>query len=478
MFSVPFTEFYCQPTGSNLNAGSTTADAAAKTYLSGTWVQGTGIFTVASGNPVTDGINVGDFASVYIDGATVGVFVGRVTDRDATTITVSLTAKSGTAPADGTSNRTLKVGGAWKGPNAAEQFPFNFAAGTMTNVAGDVVRVNLKNGTAYSITAAIGHNAAGPVMFRGYTTSPGDGGRCTIQGPAAGAAFALVTLSSAQTVLEDAFLQFNGDTGSQPGLTVGTSTIARRVVVAGMTGRGITMGAVSSRGCAIECEAYACNTSNTAGLGGIACTGIGQYLIRCISHDNVGNNANGFEVSGLSTLVGCIADTNGGNGFQITSTSGATILGCDAYNNTGSGINLANATAALFYIENCNLVKNGAYGINGSGAGARSGYVANCGFGSGTQVNVSGDTTGLSALNVTGSITYPADQTPWVDPANGDFRVSLSQAKGAGRGSFLQTAPAYAGTVGYPDVGAAQHAESVLPGRLPVQAASYLPGRF
>jgi hypothetical protein len=250
----------------------------------------------------------------------------------------------------------------------------------------------------------------------------------------------------------------------------------RRVCVNNVRGFGIN--AAGAAAFVIECETYACNQSNTANTAGIRLGIAGSVAVRCISHDNVGSNAHGFEMGGLSTLVGCIADTNGGNGFQITSTSGATILGCDAYNNTGSGINLANATAALFYIENCNLVKNGVYGINGSGAGARSGYVANCGFGTGTQVNVSGDTTGLSALNVIGSITYPADQTPWVDPANGDFRVSLSQAKGAGRGSFLQTAPAYAGTVGYPDLGAAQHSESVLPGRLPVQGASYLPGRF
>ncbi len=59
-----------------------------------------------------------------------------------------------------------------------------------------------------------------------------------------------------------------------------------------------------------------------------------------------------------------------------------------------------------------------------------------------------------------GSITYAADVTPWVDPANGDFRITLAAAKSAGRGSFTQTQSSYTGTIGYPDIGAAQSAST------------------
>ena len=38
---------------------------------------------------------------------------------------------------------------------------------------------------------------------------------------------------------------------------------------------------------------------------------------------------------------------------------------------------------------------------------------------------------------------------------NGDFRINLTAAKGTGRGTYMQTAASYTGTVGYPDVGAA-----------------------
>ena len=59
-----------------------------------------------------------------------------------------------------------------------------------------------------------------------------------------------------------------------------------------------------------------------------------------------------------------------------------------------------------------------------------------------------------------GAVTYGANLTPWVDPANGDFRINLAAAKGAGRGTFLQTSASYTGTVGFPDIGAAQHLDS------------------
>src|SRR5512139_2727305 len=121
---MAYTEFYCDPVnGSNLNAGSTTDAAAVYTATNGGWDSGTGVFTPAAGDPSAT-VSVGMFASVYLDAATVAVFVGRVTAVDSTTVTVSLTVKIGTAPATSANGRTIKVGGAWKGPNAAVNWPF------------------------------------------------------------------------------------------------------------------------------------------------------------------------------------------------------------------------------------------------------------------------------------------------------------------------------------------------------------------
>lgn len=457
------TEFYCNAsTGANINAGSTTG-AAPYTSTNGNWDATTGIFTPTSGNPSLT-IAVGHFASVYNDGATTAVFIGRVTAVDATTVTVSLTAKSGTAPTTSATGRSLTAGGVWKGPNAAENFPFGFVQNTMTNASSHPPRVNLISGTNYAITAAMTHSNAGPVTFQGYTASVGDGGKATIDGTIVGASYVLLT-ASAGCLVEDLIFQNNGTTGSAAGVVAtGNTVIFRRCVVNNVRGFGFSMG--NSCLC-MWCEAYACNGSNTASTGGFTANDRGGTRFHyCIAHDNAGSNTSGFELSQNSELVGCIADTNGAVGFRFT-TNGAChrVSHCEAYNNVGDGLQHTNAggSIALWHIENSNFVKNGTggtgYGINLSGS-ARAGRIVNCGFGSGTQANTTGDTNGLSGVIVTGSITYASNTTPWVDPANGDFRINLATAQGTGYGTFTETASSYAGTVGYPDVGAAQHVDT------------------
>jgi hypothetical protein len=454
---VAFTEFYCQTTGSNLNAGSTTADVAAYTATNGNWSSTTGVFTPTSGNPSLS-VAVGDFCSVYPDAATVGVFVARVTAVSSTTITLSTTAKAGTAPTTGATGISLKAGGAWKGPNGASGFPFGFVASTLTNAAGSLPRVNLKGGTNYAITAAMTHANPG-VTFQGYTSSPGDGGRATVDGGTSGASYTLLTLSGAAQgcVLADMLLQNNGVTGSVTALSVqGTNSVVFRCVVSNVRGSGFLTG---NNGVVLaECEGYGCNQSNGSGLGGFWLNGNG-LAIRCVSHDNAGTNSSGYVVSGHNQLVRCIADTNGSHGLNLSNAVMVAMTQCEAYNNSSDGVRIGNAGNPGFYIESCNFVKNGGYGVNGSGAGTFVGFLLNCGFGSGTQANTSGATVTLKGIVESGSITYAPDVTPWVDPANGDFRINLAAAKGTGRGAFTQTQAGYAGTVAYPDIGAAQPQE-------------------
>lgn len=461
---MAFTEFCCRSGGSNLNAGTRTGDstepgtAADLTYASGSWVQSTGVFTVASGDPATDGVAVGDFASVYPDAETVTPFVGRVTARDATTITVSLTAKAGTAPVDGTNDTTLKIGGAWAGPNGASGFPFNFATGALVNAAGDDLRVNLKGGTNYDITAAMTHTLIGPVTFQGYTTSYGDEGAATVDGGTSGASYVLLTVSGSgvdRTRLFDLILQNNGATGSAAGLAPNTDqrTQVGRVVVANVRGTGF-----NSIRYGFECEAYGCNQSNTANAGGFVVASNG-VLDRCISHDNAGSNSAGFYTQGTGALLkNCIADSNGGHGARFNNTTAWNVVGCDFYNNVGDGIHHLSGTA-MASIESTNFVKNGGYGINVASGSVRGRRRSN-GFGAGTQANTSGTFGGTDNFDAIDEVTYADDVTPWVDPANGDFRINLAAAQGTGRGNFTQTAGSYAGAVGFPDIGAAQHEDA------------------
>lgn len=460
---MAFTNFCCRSGGSNLNAGTRTGDTtepgttADLTYASGSWVESTGVFTVASGDPVADGVAVGDFASVYADGSTVTGFVGRVTARTTTTITVSLTAEAGIPPIDGTNTRTLKIGGAWQGPNGAEKFPFNFATGTLTNSSSESPRVNFKNDQTYSITAAMLHQVIGPLVFQGYTSSYGDLGRATIDGGTTGPSYTLLTLAAsgvAHTLVVDMIFKDNGETGSS--VLVDMSLDSRAGVA-----RCVFRGSRSS-GCrafrAIRCEAYGNNLSNTSSKGGFEATFPGALFSDCISHDNTGTNSAGFYSQQAGTnFVNCIADTNGGNGFRINNASGHVFKNCVAYNNGSQGIEQLTSSGVML-IDNCILDDNGGYGIQLSGNGML-GMLNNNAFFS----NTSGETNNVGGSQVSGSVTLTGD--PFLDPANGDFRLNNTAGAGAdcrgdGNGTFTQTAASYAGTVGFPDIGAAQHQDS------------------
>ena len=473
---MAFTEFYAQTTGDNLNAGSTTSDAAAFTYAGGTFVRATGVFTVASGNPSSDGVAVGDFASIYTTaGATVATFVGRVTARDATTITVSLSAIAGATStvSETAAAATCKVGGAWKGPNGTVAFPFAFATSTMTNSSGDVPRVNFKSGT-YSPTSAMTHNLAGPVVFEGYYSTVGDnslnGSTWTppvIDGSSS--SFIVLTFGSSATNIEIANMEFKSTRSAGSAFAIleidASFLLARRCVVHDCRRVGMYVTGAGSR--VLECEAYLCAASNTSGDGAFYMQGTGSSIVRSIAHDNT---RVGIQGTSYITVEGCICDTNADGGFATT--SGALIKNCDFYNNTNAGINLANSSGALVTISNCNFLKNSTWGINGSGSGARVGGVQSCRFGTGTQANTSGTTTGLKGMQELGSANYATDVAPWTDPANGDFRINLAAAKNAGVGRFLQTQASYSGTIGYPDVGAAQHNDSGGGGASPIGLGS------
>ena len=446
------TEFYCNSsTGSNTYAGSTESGTPVFTTTGGNWATATGVFTKAGAD--LSGVSVGMFAAVMVDAGTVAARIGRITavDNGADTITISTTAGSGSL-ADQTATATINVGGVWKGPNAAVGFPLGFVTNALMDASSNPPRVNLKNNATYSISAQTDANDAGPITWQGYTTTAGDGGLALIDGGANNVS--LFYVSGAGNTFKDISVGNMGTTGGFAWAIDGARTQLHHCVAHNCRSYGFHFNAADIT--AVECEAYNCNISNNAGRGGFVLTNSGTF-IRCISHDHTVANGNGFVVSaGVVSFRECIADTCVGIGYSISSTNAVSMTGCDAYNNTSDGIRLANATDGIFYIENCNLIDNGGYGINGSSATTRHGAIRNCGFGAGTAANTSGDSTGLSNLVVSGSVTYASNATPWTDPANGDFRISLATAKNAGRGVFTQTAASYAGAVGYPDIGAAQ----------------------
>lgn len=466
---VTFTEFYCNfATGSNVNAGSTTG-AAAYTAANGAWDKDhdtdIGAFTPASGDPSAS-VSVGDFVSIYADGAALTTFVGRVLAVDSTHIHVSQTAMSGVIADDAANGVTCKAGGAWKGPNADEGFPLEFVAGTLTNAAGNYPRINLKNNAEYDITQAIACAVVGPVYIQGYTSTVGDGGKAVIDsGTTNGNTLAVSAEGNYYIDLE---LKSTTTTGvASKGIYCNTSRcVFQRLAIHGYQNYGIENGAAGNF--YIEVEVYDCQkaTPGTAGGSGTRTTAA-SYWFRPYVHDNGGTGAlqttygHGMYLGEYCMIVNPIVANNKGVGLWIL--SDFAIYGGDIYANGSDGINLAAVTNHNGVIENCNFIDNAGWGINCSGAARIMGVVNGCGFGAGTMANDSGTTTGFTRIFETGSVTYAANVTPWTAPDTGNFTLSLAAARGAGLGAFTQTAAGKTGTTSKPDIGAAAHG-GVFPG--------------
>lgn len=474
-----FTEFYVQGTGNNLNAGSTTANSAVYTAVGDS--DGTSVFTPSDGSTPASSVSAGDWVSVYVtSGATVATFVGRVTTVAAGVngaVTVSTVAKAGTFPAasGGAHTISLKAGGAWAGPSGAVGFPFNFAAGTMTNSSGNSPRFNFKAGT-YSITAAITDAVnAGARSFWGYTTTPGDGGFAIIDGGTTGTSYNLLILNGKNLDVYYFKFQNNGATGSADGVTTssGTENSFSFCVFHDLRGSGLTFTTVNH---AYFCEAFNCDQSNTTTKGGFDLTSSGCTAYGCIAHHNTAANCAGFQLDGGINLLYCIAAFNGASGFRTTADVTQTMAGCSLYGNGGYGIEFAgnaglNNDPMLVNVVNCMIVSNTTAGIGVSQPNAMylNGHVMNCAFGTGTQTNsggnfysnvkgVSQDGSTINGLWITGTITLPLNEVPWNAPTTGDFKITSSTAKGSGYENYTQTytGSTWTGTVGYPDVGAAQ----------------------
>ncbi len=463
---MAYTEFYCDPVnGSNLNAGSTTASAAAYSATNGGWDSGTGVFTPASGDPSAS-VTAGDFAAVYVDGATSAAYYARVASVTSTTITLSTTAKSGTVPTTAASGISIKVGGAWKGPTGTQARPFDVIDSNLTNASAHQPRVNFLNTANYNISAGITHSKDG-VVFEGYTTTPGDGGMCHIDANSAATTQPLI-VTGAGNMFIGIEASNSGNTatgGSAHGITLsGARNLAWHCSAHTVNQNGWSL---ATGNILVECEAYDFLKGTPASGTGFSASGNNIFHIRCIAHDSAKVNASGYSsvsASGSQAWRDCIADTVHSDGFSVTNTLYTSFRGCEAYNCGGDGFDIGNASDALYVIENCNAVKNTGWGVNCSGAGGRNGAMINCGFGSGTQVNGSGASTGLKGMQEIGTVTYASGVTPWNAPTTGDFKIALAAAKNAGRGSFTQIQSGYTGLVSYPDIGAAQHNDTAAGG--------------
>ena len=448
----------------SVDGGSTEPSTSALvTYTGGDWNSGTSVYTAPVGADMTEAV-VGRFMSIYVDGDTTPTanqyMVSRITVVNAGTrqITVSTSARAlrGTIVSTGTGTRSAKIGGAWAGPSGTDLHPFwqstTFDVSLLQDASSNKFRLNLKNDQTYTVSAAMTALAGSLYIFiQGYTTNFGDGGRATIGGGSTGASYIVMTVAS---LVHFGYCTFTGNGATGSANLVDANDVRVNFfncVFTSCRGTGLFGGAN-----VIECEAYSCNASNTSGKAGFDGANVRVTYVRCISHDNTGSNNRGWYITNAGcTWTNCIADTNGEAGFYAINAASFQLLNCDAYNNTGSGLVVSGGNN-VGVIQNCNFTKNGAWGI--ALPSLSPSYLINNRYGSGTEANTSGTVqNGDNTIDV-GNSSYASNVTPWTDPANGDFRISLTAAKAAGRGAYTQTASSYSGTIAYPDIGAAQSA--------------------
>lgn len=464
---LAFTEFYCQANGSNLNAGSDQNAAAKFTSTNGNWSTVTLTFIPTDGsNPVAAGVKVGDYASIYIDGATVGVFISRITavvnaaNGGITVLAASGSGGVGVAPVTSATTRTIKVGGACLGPNAATGFPLSLSRwGDQRDVSAHLVRANLKNDQTYSLTASFTIDSAGLAsVVQGYSVTPGDGailsgttGKATFDG---GTSTAQIISSTgvAGNVFRDLIFSTSFASGTASLIDIVVTVEFTRCVFKGARGMGIF-----TQGVAVitECEFSNCNTSNTSGFAGIRLQAAGCSVTRTTFHDFTGTNGNAINiVSGGNVIQNNIFARMVGHGVLINAGAiGNRISNNDFYKITGNAVHIITGLTLAIWIENNHFVMIAGAGINNLSTTLQ-GVAYNNSYGS----CATGDT--LGNIVDSGRMTIPAGTTPWVDPDNGNFAVSSTKSISTGRGAFLITQTYSGTTTGYPDVGAAARDDS------------------
>lgn len=438
------TELYVQTTGNQLNSGSTNSDAAAFTYAGGTFVRSTRVFTVASGDPSSDfTVDGTQFASVYTTaGATVATYVARITARDATTITLDATALAGATStvSESAGAATLKIGGAWKGPNGTDYHPFGFAASTLQNASGHLPRVNVKTGT-YAVTGAGPTDSLASVLYEGYTTEPGDGALDmtlpNITGSTDDLPYIMLTFSGARR--EFKFLQFTRNGVDSPGPNVAGGQM---VIVTGQSPyfygcrfkNGWRDGLRTSGDGAlvVSCEAVGCNVDAANGFGGFHAIGATTY-INCWAHHmykagDAGSTGFVFEAGAGKrvTYIGCIASHNGGQGYwNAASACVVTMINCVAAYNDLSGVEFATGGGtSMSLIQNCAFIENGEHGIrylNGTWAA----WAVNNAFYSNTDGEIG---QGIADM-ATGSVTLTGD--PFLNGPLGNLTPDTTTGEGA-----------------------------------------------
>lgn len=370
---MSFTNLYLIGGGagsSDINAGSSIGASQAAPTTSGSWVNATNTFVATGGTPFGATV-IGDYVSIYADGATVTTYSAQVTSVVSNvSVILSGTIKYGTAPTDGPANRSAVAGGSWNSEIVLA------ATGLGTFTVPQPTKINIKQATytvAASRTISIAGATTTPIWFSGYNTTPGDLDADTTNSLAkpilALSATFIFTLSGAYQIWSGVSVTGNrsGTIWSMSGsncLAVrcrfeNTSTNAAAIAFT----FGATGGRLAYSWC--KCPATA-TTTGVVQIGGASATCVGVVA-------DTGGIA-GFNAAGnTSALVRCIGLNNTGAGILAT-TAGLVVVDCTIYNATVDGLkwsstpvtNGGHVVVGTLFVSGSNTMTNGINNASGT----------------------------------------------------------------------------------------------------------------
>jgi hypothetical protein len=343
------------------------------------------------------------------------------------------------------------------------------ALATINKVAGAMVTSNKAfiKGTSFTTTASIAvsvgttpRGSSPPTALIGYTTTRGDGGRARLtlstntgltglsSGGGTGVRFENIEVDCANL-------------GTSIGMVVGQFGQAVNCKVQRFTSKGIV---VSGDRCQVQdCEVTA---GGSAASSAIELGNVGNQAMRCYVHDNA---CPGVVITGNHCQLtrSLIANNSGASSDGVRlDTFAISVTHNTIYANGRHGINHNDDIGINLNWRNNILAQNGGYGIvgsNGSALPAAPEYDGNAYY-----ANTSGARSGMdNTSGVMGVVPYTntldviPTADPFVDKANNDYRLNTTPGGGAAcRGHGTPASwPGNSLTTGYPDLGAAQHAD-------------------
>jgi hypothetical protein len=313
------------------------------------------LFTPTDGQTTTSLVAVNDWCSIYPTGNTTTPYVAQVTAVGAGvngTITLSTTAKFGTAPTSNSGSRNAKTGGAW-----ADLGMLASGVALNTGTITQSTQINIKAGTyansTTSRTFALIGTTTTPIIWTGYKTSVGD--QLNNATSVGGTDIPLITFGNAQMVVSGAHQWFQS-------IEVDSAFTNSANGVLNVTGSTCTF----ERFRAINSAA---NANSLAAQFGTNTVATACYFAATTTASSC------VAVGGNDQIIGCII--NGGIIGIKNTTNGLTIADTVMYGQAGDAIQ---ATTAAMTISGVLIYSPGGNGIVWSGTPSGMCVVANCYF--------------------------------------------------------------------------------------------------